>query len=71
MQVRPFFLCSKHSQIASFLSFQDENPLLSLEFLMQPELQGLKNSLALEHYWTQGNKGRMGVGMGVVELGFF
>ena len=47
MQVRPFFLCSKHSQIASFLSFQDENPLLSLEFLMQPELQGLKSSQCL------------------------
>jgi len=40
------FLCSKDSQIASFLSFQrkNEKPLLSLEFLMQPELQRLKIS---------------------------
>lgn len=26
--------------------------------------------MALKHYWTKRNKGRMGVGMGVVDLGF-
>lgn len=40
-----FFLCSEDSQIASSLSFQkkDDKPLLSLEFLMQPEPQRLRN----------------------------
>lgn len=37
---------------------------------MQPELQRLKNSQGLEHYPTKRKKGRRGVGLGVVDLGF-